>query len=41
MRAVRLYAIGDLRVEDIDPPQRPKAAEVTLRLAAAGICGVG
>jgi (R,R)-butanediol dehydrogenase/meso-butanediol dehydrogenase/diacetyl reductase len=39
MRAVRLHAIRDLRVETIDPPQPPQAGEVTLRLAAAGLCG--
>lgn len=39
MRAVRLYAKGDLRVETIDPPTPPKRGEVTLAVAAAGICG--
>jgi len=39
MRAVRLHAKGDLRVEEIDPPLPPAAGEVTLAVAAAGICG--
>lgn len=39
MKAVRLYAAGDLRVEDIDPPTAPGAGEVRLRVTAAGICG--
>ena len=39
MRAVRLHAKGDLRVEEIDPPSPPTAGEVTLGIAAAGICG--
>lgn len=39
MRAVRLYAKGDLRVETIAAPQPPAAGEVTLAVAAAGICG--
>lgn len=39
MKAVRLYAAGDLRVEDIDPPGPPEADWVTLRITAAGICG--
>ncbi len=39
MRAVHLYAKGDLRVESIAAPQPPVAGEVTLAVAAAGICG--
>jgi (R,R)-butanediol dehydrogenase/meso-butanediol dehydrogenase/diacetyl reductase len=39
MRAVRLHAVQDLRVEDIDAPQPPKPGEVTLAVTAAGICG--
>lgn len=39
MRAVRLYAAGDLRFEDIDRPSAPAANEVRLRVTAAGICG--
>jgi (R,R)-butanediol dehydrogenase/meso-butanediol dehydrogenase/diacetyl reductase len=39
MWAVRLHAKGDLRVERIDPPKPPSGGEVTLALAAAGICG--
>ena len=39
MKAVRLYAAGDLRVEDIEAPAAPDAGWVKLKLAAAGICG--
>lgn len=39
MKAVRLYAAGDLRVENITPPPAPKAGEVRLTVTAAGICG--
>lgn len=39
MRAVRLWAKGDLRVEDIALPLAPSVDEVTLRVTAAGICG--
>jgi (R,R)-butanediol dehydrogenase/meso-butanediol dehydrogenase/diacetyl reductase len=39
MRAVRLYGIGDLRVEEVSPPAPPGAGEVRLRVLAAGICG--
>lgn len=39
MRAVRLHGIKDLRVESINAPARPDQHEVTLSLAAAGICG--
>lgn len=39
MKAVRLYAAGDLRVENIDPPTAPGPGEVRLRVTAAGICG--
>lgn len=39
MRAVRLYAAADLRFEEIDGPSEPRANEVRLRVAAAGICG--
>lgn len=39
MRAVRLHAAGDLRVETIDAPPPPGAGEVTLSVTAAGICG--
>jgi (R,R)-butanediol dehydrogenase/meso-butanediol dehydrogenase/diacetyl reductase len=39
MRAARLHAVGDLRVEHIEPPLPPKSGEVTLLVAAAGICG--
>jgi hypothetical protein len=39
MRAVRLHAAGDLRVEDIALPRPPQGGEVSLKPAAAGICG--
>ncbi|TDE34366.1 zinc-dependent alcohol dehydrogenase [Antarcticimicrobium sediminis] len=39
MRAVRLHAAKDLRVETIDPPAAPAPGEVTLEVTAAGICG--
>jgi (R,R)-butanediol dehydrogenase/meso-butanediol dehydrogenase/diacetyl reductase len=39
MKAVRLYAAGDLRVEDIAAPGAPAAEEALVRVMAAGICG--
>ncbi len=39
MKAVCLYAAGDLRVEDIAAPGAPAAGEVLVRVTAAGICG--
>lgn len=39
MRAVRLWGVRDLRVEDISLPAPPGKGEVTLRVTAAGICG--
>lgn len=39
MRAVRLYAKGDLRVEDVPPPPAPPEGWVRLRVTHAGICG--
>jgi (R,R)-butanediol dehydrogenase/meso-butanediol dehydrogenase/diacetyl reductase len=39
MKAVRLYAAGDLRVEDIAAPGAPAADEALVRVMAAGICG--
>lgn len=39
MKAVRLYAAGDLRVEDIASLPAPKAGEVRITISAAGICG--
>ena len=39
MKAARLYAAEDLRVEEIDPPAAPDAGWVRLRVTAAGICG--
>jgi (R,R)-butanediol dehydrogenase / meso-butanediol dehydrogenase / diacetyl reductase len=39
MKAARLYAAGDLRVEDIDPLGPPLPGWVRLRVTAAGICG--
>ncbi|PWE53491.1 dehydrogenase [Metarhizobium album] len=39
MKAVRLYAAGDLRVEDIEAPGAPREGMVRLTVTAAGICG--
>lgn len=39
MKAVRLYAAGDLRVEDIEAPGVPGEGMVRLKVTAAGICG--
>jgi (R,R)-butanediol dehydrogenase/meso-butanediol dehydrogenase/diacetyl reductase len=39
MKAVRLYAAGDLRVEEIAAPAAPAEGEVRLAVTAAGICG--
>lgn len=39
MKAVRLHAIGDLRVDDIAEPGPPGAREVKLKVEMAGICG--
>ena len=39
MKAVRLYAAGDLRVEEIAAAPAPADGEVRLRVERAGICG--
>lgn len=39
MKAARLYAAGDIRVEEIDPPGALDAGWVRLKVSAAGICG--
>lgn len=39
MRAARLYAAGDLRVETIDPPGALDSGWVRIAVSAAGICG--
>ncbi|MFI0846730.1 zinc-binding dehydrogenase [Mesorhizobium sp. IMUNJ 23232] len=39
MKAARLYAAGDLRVEDVAAPAEPEQGWVRLKVAAAGICG--
>lgn len=39
MRAVRLYAAGDLRLEEIPAPSDPPEGYVNLKVRAAGICG--
>ncbi|WAC28647.1 zinc-dependent alcohol dehydrogenase [Ancylobacter sp. SL191] len=39
MKAVRLHAAGDLRVEDIPAPGTPAPGWVRLTVTAAGICG--
>lgn len=39
MRAVRLYGVGDLRVEDVPDPTPTPPRYVKIRVHAAGICG--
>jgi (R,R)-butanediol dehydrogenase/meso-butanediol dehydrogenase/diacetyl reductase len=39
MKAVRLYAKGDLRLEDVPTPSAQPAGWVRLRVTMAGICG--
>ena len=39
MQSVRLYAKGDLRVEQIADPKPPSKNEVTLAVTVAGMCG--
>lgn len=39
MKAVQLYGVGDLRVDDVAEPADPAAAEVLVQVDAAGICG--
>ncbi len=39
MKAVRLYAKGDLRVEEMAAPATPGPGSVALDVTAAGICG--
>ena len=39
MRAVRLYGVGDLRVEEVPRPAAPSGSDVLLKVLAAGICG--
>jgi (R,R)-butanediol dehydrogenase/meso-butanediol dehydrogenase/diacetyl reductase len=39
MRSVRLYGVGDLRVENVPPPDSPTSDGVLLKTLAAGICG--
>jgi (R,R)-butanediol dehydrogenase/meso-butanediol dehydrogenase/diacetyl reductase len=39
MRAARLHAAGDLRIEDIPEPGPVGPGEVLLRVLAAGVCG--
>lgn len=39
MKAVRLYAAGDIRVETIDPPGALDPGWVRVAVTAAGICG--
>ncbi|MBO1307653.1 galactitol-1-phosphate 5-dehydrogenase [Enterococcus sp. 669A] len=38
MKAVRMYAVKDLRVEDVPKPE-PKNDEVLLKIHAVGVCG--
>jgi (R,R)-butanediol dehydrogenase / meso-butanediol dehydrogenase / diacetyl reductase len=39
MRAVRLYGVGDLRVEEVPPPAALEPGWARLKVLAAGICG--
>lgn len=39
MKAARLYAAGDLRVEDVATPAESEPGWVRLKVVAAGICG--
>ena len=39
MKAVRLYGVHDLRIEDVPAPPAPVADQVLLQVEAAGICG--
>ena len=39
MKAVRLYAKGDLRVEDVASLGKPQAGWVRMKVSIAGICG--
>jgi (R,R)-butanediol dehydrogenase / meso-butanediol dehydrogenase / diacetyl reductase len=39
MIALRWYARGDVRLEEVEPPPPPRAGEVQLRIAWCGICG--
>ena len=38
MKAIRLYGINDLRIEDVPPPT-PQANEVLLQTMSVGVCG--
>ncbi|GAB4525520.1 MAG: sorbitol dehydrogenase [Anaerolineae bacterium] len=39
MKAVKLYAARDLRLEEVNDPPAPGAGDVVLRVRAVGICG--
>src|SRR5262249_18653545 len=39
MKAARLYALGDIRVEELPEPPPPGPGEVLLAVTAVGICG--
>lgn len=39
MKAVKLYAARDLRLEDVPAPAAPQAGDVVIRVDAVGICG--
>jgi L-iditol 2-dehydrogenase len=39
MKAVKLYAARDLRLDDVPAPAQPTAGDVLIRVDAVGICG--
>lgn len=39
MRAVRWFGRGDVRVVDVPPPDPPRDDEITVSVAACGLCG--
>ena len=39
MRALRFHGRGDLRIDEVAPPEAPTADNVTVRVSYCGICG--
>ena len=39
MKAARLYDKQDIRLDNVNEPQLPKAGEVLVRIGAVGVCG--